>query len=113
MGNPRPGSHTDQKPSASDKDVLSSEAAITPGDSLALMAFLSPEIIARMGKDFLNTVPLELMEKFCVASVERNDPTGELLQKIVQNFMIAYSNPDTRDEALKAYDFLDYLSEPH
>ena len=87
---------------------MQADAHETAKDSLAILAFLSQEVMARMGKDFLGKIPLDLTERFCMATVERNDPTGELLYKLVTNFMTAYANSETSDEALKAFDFLDY-----
>ncbi|MCF5382063.1 hypothetical protein GIW05_00815 [Pseudomonas syringae] len=79
-------------------------------DSLTVLTFLSQDIMQHMGKDFLGKVPFDLLERFCMATVNRNDPTGDLLFKLVTNFMAAYANLETTDEALKAFDFLEYLS---
>lgn len=111
MGNPRHGLQVEHPHAISVvADCVASPANEAP-DSLAVLAFLSQEIMGRMGKDFLGKMPLELMERFCIATVENNDPTGELLHKLVINFMTAYSNQDTNAEALKAFDFLDYLAD--
>jgi hypothetical protein len=112
MGNSRFGPVSAPHSSRSCNDESApTETADTSKDSLAILAYLSQEIIGRMGKDFLGKVPLNLTERFCMTTVERNDPTAELLYKLVTNFMTAYANAETSDEALKAFDFLDYLAD--
>lgn len=111
MGNPRLGSDLPPQPTVNSTDDCPETSCPDPSDSVAVLAFLSQEVIACMGKDFLAKMPLDLMERYCMATVEAEDPTGQLLRKLMINFMTAYSAPTTRDEALKAFDFLDYLSE--
>lgn len=105
MGNPNFGHAVSINDSALPLDV-SDEVK----DSLAVLTFLSQDIMQHMGKDFLGKVPFDVLERFCMATVNRNDPTGDLLFKLVTNFMAAYANSETADEALKAFDFLEYLS---
>lgn len=81
------------------------------GDAEAVFSFCSQEIAALLGNDFLAKVPREVLFAFCLASVEHNHPSAELLYKLVLNFMVAYSNKATNEEALKAFDFLDYLTD--
>lgn len=112
MGNPSFGPVGASLSSKSvNDDCTQADARETAKDSLAILAYLSQEVMTRMGKDFLVKMPLDLTERFCLATVKRNDPTGELLYKLVTNFMTAYANAETSDEALKAFDFLDYLSD--
>ncbi|MFL1449301.1 hypothetical protein ACI77O_12970 [Pseudomonas tritici] len=80
-------------------------------DSLAVFTYLSQEVIACMGKDFFGKMPMDQMEKYCMATVKANDPTGQLLLQVVTNFMTAYTDPATREEALKAFDYLSHLAE--
>ena len=80
-------------------------------DLAAIYTFLAPEIQDRMGSDFLNKVPYELLQSYCLATVRQNQPTAALLYELITNFMKAYSNPETNADALKAFDYLTHLSE--
>lgn len=80
-------------------------------DSDAVFSFCSQEIAALLGNDFLAKLPRDVLVAFCLASVEHNHPTAELLYKLIINFMLAYSNHTANEEALKAFDFLDYLTD--
>lgn len=82
-----------------------------PDDSFSVYAFLSHEVQARLGKDFLGKMPLDLMERYCLATVENGHPTADMLYELVTNFLTAYANPATNEDALKALDFLSYQAE--
>lgn len=80
-------------------------------DADAVFSFCSQEIAALLGNDFLTKLPRDVLAEFCLASVKHNHPTAELLYKIIINFMLAYSNPTAHEDSLKAFDFLDYLTD--
>lgn len=80
-------------------------------DALSVASYLEQEIAQLLGADFVAKMPAELLEAFCLATVDRNHPTAELLYKLVINFMIAYASSSTNEDALKAFDYLDYLSD--
>jgi hypothetical protein len=110
MGNPRFGPvSSPQSSKSSNDDGATDESSDSTSDSLAVLAFMSQEIMRRMGKDFLEKIPLDVTEQFCLSTVEKNDPTAELLYQLVTNFMKAYAKENTNEEALKAFDYLDYL----
>lgn len=111
MGNSLIGSERTPQPSPEASDATSPTERPTSTDSMAVFSYLSQEIIASMGKDFLGKTPIDLMERYCLATVEANDATGPMLHQVVTNFMTAYTNPETRDEALKAFDYLTHLAD--
>jgi hypothetical protein len=80
-------------------------------DSDVVLSHCSQEIAALLGNDFLAKLPKDVLSAFCLASVEHNHPTAELLYKLIINFMLAYSSQAANEEALKAFDFLDYLTD--
>ncbi|MEX6780319.1 hypothetical protein [Pseudomonas aeruginosa] len=80
-------------------------------DSEAAFSYCSQEIAALLGDDFLTKLPRDVLVAFCLASVEHNHPPAELLYKLIINFMLAYSSQTANEEALKAFDFLDYLTD--
>ena len=111
MGNPRLDPNLPVLSTVDKTDDSSETELPSPSDTVEVLAFLSQEVIACMGKEFLAKTPLDLMERYGVATVDSNDPTGQMLRDLTTNFMNAYSSPETREEALKALDFLAYLSE--
>lgn len=111
MGNTRLGIPNSPKPFKSGSDDGPLNGAASASDSLAVFAFLSQEIQAKMGKDFLGKMPIDKMERYCLATVENGHPTSQMLFELVTNFLEAYSNPDTNEGALKALDFLAYQAE--
>lgn len=92
-------------------DIDSSANDSCNRDVEAVFSFCSQEIAAQLGNDFLAKLPREVLAAFCLASVEHNHPTAELLYKLILNFMLAYSNHSTHEDSLKAFDFLDYLTD--
>lgn len=80
-------------------------------DLTSIYDFLSHEIEDRLGVGFVEKIPMELLQSYCLATVRQNEPTAALLHELITNFMTAYSNPETNAEALKAFDFLAHLSE--
>ncbi|WHS57587.1 MULTISPECIES: hypothetical protein [Pseudomonas] len=83
----------------------------SPDDAFSVYAFLSQEVQAKLGKDFLGKMPLDLMERYCLATVENGHPTADMLYELVTNFLTAYANPATKEDALKALDYLGYQAE--
>ncbi|HBO2935246.1 TPA: hypothetical protein L4R50_000242 [Pseudomonas aeruginosa] len=110
MGNP-PQRPTVLPVQLFEKKLDVDSSANDSGDAEAVFSFCSQEIAALLGNDFLAKVPREVLFAFCLATVEHNHPSAELLYKLVLNFMVAYSNNATNEEALKAFDFLDYLTD--
>lgn len=111
MGNTRIDPSTAPNPPMK-ASVESSSASSGPvDDAFSVYTYLSHEIQAKLGKDFLGKMPLEHMERYCLATVENGHPTADLLHKLVLNFLKAYSNPETNADALKAFDYLDYQAE--
>lgn len=109
MGNPR---HGIQGASLKVVEVGAVQPQVDEAaDARRVLSYLSDEVIAVMGKDFLTKIPVTVFQEFCIATVERNDPTGQLLHNLLVNFMIAYTNSETNEEAYKAYDYLDILSD--
>lgn len=104
--------HTSVSPKGGKAECTESAAPFEPGESSAPFTFLMQEIISYLGTDFVKGVPLELLEAYCMRTIDRDEPTGKILYGLLINFMIAYSNPETSDEAMKAFDFLDYLANP-
>lgn len=111
MGNRR--SERDSTTHPFDIEQADELPSVVPSDSDAMvpLAFLTQEVNAYMGKDFIAKIPLDVMERYCMATVDRDEPTGELLYKLLLNFMVAYSDSKTSEDALKAFDFLDYLTD--
>jgi hypothetical protein len=108
-----------KKDSLSRPDLLSmaekassGEAAANGEDNaLAIYNFLSHELRASMGHDFLGKMPMPVMEKYCVATVLHDHPTADLLYQLMVNFMSAYAGAETNEEALKAFDYLAHLAD--
>lgn len=98
---------------AASSDPNPVSASEKSADTLAIFNFLSGEIVDRMGADFLTKMPLDLLEPYCLASVRQNEPTAALLYDLVTNFMKAYANSETNEEALKAFDYLAHLAGQH
>ncbi|KKN96079.1 hypothetical protein LCGC14_0170080 [marine sediment metagenome] len=73
--------------------------------------YLLNDISKHLGTDLTGVLPPELLEAYCMATISRNEPTGKLLKALLENFLKAYTGP-TPDEAMKAFDFLTYLSDP-
>lgn len=111
MGNPRIDLSTAPTPSLNSSGESSSDSSGPVDDAFAVYSFLSHEIQAKLGKDFLGKMPLEHMERYCLATVENGHPTADMLHQLVVNFLQAYSNPETNAEALKAFDYLEFQAE--
>lgn len=60
------------------------------------------EIAAGMGVDRFAEIPVTVLNGFMVMSVIKNHDTRGLLKSLVNSFMVAYSMPETTDEAFKA-----------
>ncbi len=90
------------------REVSSAEVMAAIDEPMPLQ-FLSQDIAAYMGKDFLATISKADLEAFCLRTIERDEPTGKLLSVLMQNFMKAYGNPETSEESMKAFDYLTYL----
>jgi len=88
------------------------EDAFVQGEESPPVTFLTQEIISYLGEGFVINMPIDLIESYCMRSIERDEPTGKILYTLMLNFLSAYSNPATSDEAMKAFDFLDYLATP-
>lgn len=111
MGNTRLGVTNSPMPFQSTPDGGPLNGSGSSADSLAVFAFLSQEIQATMGKDFLGKMPIDMMERYCLATVNNGHPTAQMLLELVTSFLEAYSNPETNEEALKALDFLAHQAE--
>lgn len=74
------------------------------------LQMLRQDIEEHMGSGFLDKIPREIFEGFCLKSIDRNEPTGLMLQVLVQNFMKAYLDPEKVEKAMEAFDFLTYLN---
>ncbi len=111
MGNARIDPSSAPAPSPNSSGESSSDSSGPVDDAFSVYTFLSHEIQAKMGKDFLGKMPLEHMERYCLATVENGHPTAEMLHQLMVNFLQAYANPKTHAEALKAFDYLDYQAE--
>jgi hypothetical protein len=70
-------------------------------DSHAL-TLLFTDIADQVGMDFLEQIPADLLERFCMMTVTRNDGTGLLLRHLLLGFMQAYANPATSEMAVEA-----------
>jgi len=92
--------------------AASGEAAANGEDNaLAIYNFLSHELRASMGHDFLGKMPMPVVEKYCVATVLHDHPTADMLHQLMVNFMSAYADAATNEEALKAFDYLAHLAD--
>ena len=60
------------------------------------------EIAAGMGLDRFAETPVERLDQFAVMSTLKNHDTQGLLRSLVNSFMIAYTDPETADQAFKA-----------
>lgn len=60
------------------------------------------EIARAVGVDRFMQIPVERLDQFAVMSLAKNHDTRGLLLSLVNSFMIAYSTPETGDEAFAA-----------
>lgn len=80
-------------------------------DDKAALAVLFTDIADQVGIDFLELIPTDLLERFSMMSVARNEGTGLLLRHLLIGFMQAYSNPLTSQEAVNALLVLEGLGD--
>lgn len=66
------------------------------------LTVLFGEIVKAMGAERFAETPVERLDQFAVMSVVKNHDTAGLLRSLVNSFMIAYSNPETSDQAFQA-----------
>jgi len=81
-----------------------SEAGVDPvensGDSDHYLRILFGDIGEVVGVDFLESLDPVLLEQYCVMTVQRNEPGGEMLRTLISAFMSAYAQPTSSDEAM-------------
>jgi hypothetical protein len=53
----------------------------------------------RLGRDFLETTPVVVLEQLCVVSAVRGHDTAGLIKSLVNSFMVAYIMPETTEQA--------------
>ncbi|WGK63416.1 hypothetical protein QAO71_17900 (plasmid) [Halopseudomonas sp. SMJS2] len=80
-------------------------------DDANALAILFSDIADQVGIDFLEQMPLELLEQFSMMTVARNEATGLLLRNLLLGFMQAYANPKTTDRAIEALLVLESLGD--
>lgn len=86
------------------------EAMADRSEAFTPLTMLIQEVVAFMGTGFIKNVPLELLEDYCLHTITRNEPTGQLLYNLIVNFMAAYRKTATSEDAMKAYDYLEHLA---
>lgn len=72
--------------------------------------FLKQDIIAHVGEEIIRNLSLKQLENYCLRTIVRDEPTGNLLLVLMQNFITAYGQEATSEEAMKAFDYLTYLA---
>lgn len=74
-----------------------------------ILISLFGEIARGMGLDRFMETPVERLDQFAVMSLVKNHDTCGLLLSLVNSFMIAYSTPETVNEAYEALVTLERL----
>ncbi len=88
----------------SDRPLTMSEAGVDPvenaDDSDHYLRILFGDIGEVLGVDFLESLDPVLLEQYCVMTVQRNEPGGEVLRTLISAFMSAYAQPASSDQAM-------------
>ncbi|MGE8046021.1 hypothetical protein ACQKO6_17695 [Pseudomonas monteilii] len=63
----------------------------------------------RLGRDFLETTPVVVLEQLCVVSAVRGHDTAGLIKSLVNSFMVAYITPETTGQAFVHLEGLEAL----
>tara|TARA_R110002124_G_scaffold128157_10_gene288624 strand:+ start:3247 stop:3603 length:357 start_codon:yes stop_codon:yes gene_type:complete len=111
MRESRPDEVKKGTPTNDTREVTAAEAQAAISSPLPI-EFLTQEISAYVGDEILKGLTRSQIENYCMQSIHRDEPTGKVLLTLMQNFIIAYGDSRTSEEAMKAYDFLTYLSHP-
>lgn len=110
MGTPLPDNTNHYLDAAASNPEESAGEDFSKHESLVPLNFLTQEIIAYMGPEFVKAIPLDVLEKYCMQSIDLDHPTGKMLLTIITNFMRAYGRPEFSDKAMEAFDYLDYVA---
>jgi len=88
----------------SDRPLTMSEIGVDPAENAAdsdhYLRILFGDIGDVVGADFLETLDPVLLEQYCVMTVQRNEPGGEVLRTLISAFMSAYAQPASSDQAM-------------
>ena len=91
---------------AAGRPLTLSEAGVDPaetaGSSDHYLRVLFRDIGEVVGADFIEALDPILLEQFCVMSVTRNEPGGEILRTLIHSFMTAYSRLGSTDDAMES-----------
>lgn len=63
-----------------------------------------------VGSDFVEDLDPALLEQFCIMSVHRNEPAGEVMRTLIHSFMHAYAGLNTTRNASDCLEVLRTLS---
>ncbi|MGP0171025.1 hypothetical protein ACSVIJ_04005 [Pseudomonas sp. NCHU5208] len=89
---------------AAGRPLTLSEIGVDPADTAGsgdhYLRLLFRDIGEVVGADFIESLDPVLLEQFCVMSVTRNEPGGEILRALIQSFMTAYARRDSADDAM-------------
>jgi len=77
------------------------DPADTGGNSDHYLRILFRDIGEVVGADFVGTLDPVLLEQFCVMSVTRNEPGGEVLRTLISAFMTCYARRGSSDGAIQ------------
>lgn len=90
---------------AAGRPLTLSEVGVDPADTAGsgdhYLRLLFRDVAEVVGADFLEALDPVLLEQFCVMSVTRNEPGGEILKTLITSFMTAYSRRSSSDDAME------------
>lgn len=64
------------------------------------LRLLLEDVAGVVGGDFLSKTDPVLLEQFCIMTVHRGEPGGEVLQALITTFLKAYADPEQSDSAV-------------
>lgn len=71
------------------------------GETDIMLSINIADIAEAVGVDAVEKIPADLLERFCMMSVIRNEPSGLLLSKLLIGFIRAYSKHQTSEQAVQ------------
>lgn len=90
---------------AAGRPLTLSEVGVDPAETAGsgdhYLRLLFRDIGEVVGADFIETLDPILLEQYCVMSVTRNEPGGEILKTLIHSFMTAYSRRASSDDAME------------
>lgn len=93
-----------------------SESGVNPADNSGssdhYLRLLLNDVANVVGGDFLSRSSPALLEQFCIMSVHRGEPSGEVLLTLLNSFLRAYATPSLSESAVSLLFDLAALTAP-